>query len=81
MQTQSESESDTEESPLTARTESAAAASASDGAEASPLPGSSTRGDGAAGYVADFLALPSQVFVIFFLEFLNSYRNFGLRFV
>ena len=84
MRTQSESESDTEESPLTSAgrtTESASAASASDGAKASPLPRSSTHGGGAADHIADFLALPSQVFIIFFLEFLNSYRNFGLRFV
>ena len=33
------------------------------------------------GYVLQFFALPSQVFVILLLEFLNSYRNFGLRFV
>lgn len=33
------------------------------------------------GYVLQFFALPNQVFVILLLEFLNSYRNFGLRFV
>eukprot|EP01043_Picozoa_sp_COSAG02_P005686 COSAG02_NODE_155_length_33066_cov_32.167562_30_plen_562_part_00 len=83
--TQSESESDTEESPLTRDDESGAdpaqaAASQQAGTKTQPQPSAST-GSGAASYVADFLALPSQVFIIFFLEFLNSYRNFGLRFV
>lgn len=70
----SESESDNEESPLTRSTHSSSAAPGST-SPAAPPP------TGAAGYVSDFLALPPQVFVIFFLEFLNSYRNFGLRFV
>ena len=63
----SASESETEESPLTQ----------------SPAGGgtASSAAAGTTGYVADFLALPTMVFVMFFLEFLNSYRNFGLRFV
>ena len=44
--------------------------------QAPPPSGSPTR-----DYVLKFLALPNQVFVILLLEFLNSYRNFGLRFV
>lgn len=79
--TQSESESDTEESPLT-RNESTSTvgATSAQAAAKTQLPGSSVD-SGVPGYVADFLALPSQVFIMFFLEFLNSYRNFGLRFV
>ena len=34
---------------------------------------------GAKQYVADFGALPTQVFWVLLLEVLNSYRNFGLR--
>eukprot|EP01046_Picozoa_sp_COSAG06_P070002 COSAG06_NODE_19365_length_841_cov_44.230458_2_plen_185_part_01 len=76
----SESESDTEtteESPLTT-TRSGGSADPATSKRRQAVPASD---GGAAGYVADFLALPSQVFIIFFLEFLNSYRNFGLRFV
>jgi len=78
----SESESDTEtteESPLTTSpTRSGGSADPATSKRRQAVPASD---GGAAGYVADFLALPSQVFIIFFLEFLNSYRNFGLRFV
>ena len=77
LQSESESESDAEESPLT-RNETAPAVLAR-ARQATALRSSTETG--VAGYVADFLALPSQVFVMFFLEFLNSYRNFGLRFV
>ena len=74
LQSESESESDAEESPLTRNETTLPRAR-----QASVLRSSTETG--VAGYVADFLALPSQVFVMFFLEFLNSYRNFGLRFV
>jgi len=71
----SESESDNEESPLTRGSQSSSAPAAPSSSPPAPP------ATGAKGYAADFLALPPQVFVIFFLEFLNSYRNFGLRFV
>eukprot|EP01051_Picozoa_sp_SAG22_P013770 SAG22_NODE_1581_length_4066_cov_1.922107_3_plen_456_part_00 len=46
-----------------------------------PAAAAAGRGSRVAQYVLDFAALPRAVFIIFAVEFLNSYRGYGINYI